>query len=249
LKIALLVPSRERLAGKKRLADSILQTASNLDNLSLYFGIDDDDPTKSEAIKMKSQYPFIKIVEIHNNKSFNGLGNLWNICAKESKGEIIAMIGDDMQFVTKGWDKIILEEFSAQNCPADNIKMVYCYDGRHGSKISVNAFIHRRYMEITGYFMREEFKVDFIDVWLQQVFTALGRIKYRGDIHIEHLHWSFGKMPMDNVANNLRGHNYPAISQNLWKSTVKERIKEVEQIANIINIKPDLTKINGGVPG
>jgi hypothetical protein len=159
------------------------------------------------------------------------------------------MIGDDMVFITKDWDAKILEEYSLGNCPKDNIKMVYCNDGRHGSKISVNAFVHRRYMDITGYFMREEFKVDFIDVWLQQVFTALGRIKYRGDIHIEHRHWSFGKMPMDGIAHNLRGNGYPEISRSMWVNTKNERIKEVEKIAKAIGVCADLTKINDGVPG
>jgi len=249
MKLALLVPSRERMAGKTSLAESIANTVDDIKNVSLYFGIDDDDPTKPEAIKLAVRYPFIKIVEIHNNGKFDGLGKLWNICARASNEEIIAMIGDDMEFKTKFWDTKILEEFNTTHCPKDNVKMVYCYDGRHGHKIAVNAFIHRRYMEINGYFMREEFRVDFIDLWLQQVFSALGRIRYRGDIHIEHNHWSFGKMAVDNVAKNLRGNNYPAISQQLWRDLISERVKEVEKIAKVINVKPDFRKIDGAIPG
>ena len=249
MKIALLVPSRERILGKRSLAESIIRTANDINNVNLYFGIDDDDPTKSEAIKISDEFPFVKIIEIHNNGKFDGLGKLWNICLKETSEEIIAMIGDDMTFITQKWDNIILDEFNGSNCPKDNIKMVYCYDGRHGPRIAVNAFIHRRYTDITGYFMREEFKVDFIDLWLQQIFASLGRLKYRGDIHIEHNHWSFGKMKVDNVVKKLRGNNYPEISQDLWRNTVEDRIKEANMIGKIIGVNPDLSKINGAIIG
>ncbi len=249
MKIALLVPSRERIDFKRDLAKSVLDTVDNINNVNLYFGIDDDDPTKNEAIQISQQYPFVKIVEIHNGGRFDGLGKLWNICARATTEEIMAMIGDDMVFVTKGWDTQVLEEFNGNNCPKDNIKMVYCYDGRHGRAIAVNAFVHRSYMNLTGYFMREEFKVDFIDLWLQQIFSAIGRIKYRGDIHIEHKHWSFGKSSRDNVANHLRGNNYPAVSQSLWVSLKGERIKEAEMIAKYLGVKPDLSRIDGFIPG
>lgn len=248
MKIALLVPSRERISFKRDLADSVLKTVNDINNVNLYFGIDDDDPTKEEAIKLSKEYEFVKIIEIHNNGRFDGLGKLWNICANNTDEEIIAMIGDDMVFMTKDWDIKILEEFE-NNCFSDNIKMVYCYDGRHGEKIAVNSFIHRRYVDITGYFMREEFKCDFIDLWLQQVFSSLGRIKYRKDIHIEHRHWSFGKMRVDNVAKNLRGNNYPAISQKIWKESRDKRIEEAEKIAKIIGVNVDLNKIDDRIVG
>lgn len=248
-KIALLVPSRERISSKRDLAKSIANTVHNINNVNLYFGIDDDDPTKPESIKISQEFPFVKIIEIHNNGKFDGLGKLWNICARATTEEIMAMIGDDMVFVTPGWDSRILEEFDAAHCPPDNLKMVHCYDGRHGAKIAVNAFVHRRYMDIMGYFMREEFRCDFIDLWLHQIFASLGRLTYRGDIHIEHRHWSFGKMPRDGVANNLRGNNYPAISQRLWVETKGERIKEAEMIGNKLGIVVNITKINDGIPG
>lgn len=249
MKIAFVIPSRERIQKKKDLVISVANTVDNINNVNIYFGVDDDDPTKNEAVKISQQYPFVKIVEIHNNGKFLGLGKLWNIVAEATTEEIMAMIGDDMVFMTKGWDTKILEEFDANHCPKDNIKMVYCYDGRHGAAISVNAFVHRAYMNLTGYFMREEFKVDFIDLWLQQIFTALGRIKYRGDIHIEHKHWSFGKSPKDSVGGNLRCNNYPVISQRAWVALKDERIKEVEMIAKYLGIQPDLSKINAHIPG
>ena len=248
MRIAILVPSRERIQSRLDLINSIIKTSIDINSVTLYLGIDDDDPTREDAMKLSKSYSFVKIVEIHNNGRFLGLGKLWNICARESTEEIIAMIGDDMVFVNN-WDSKIIDEFKPSNCPSDGLKMVYCYDGRHGAAIAVNAFVSRKYMDLTGYFMREEFKCDFIDLWLQQVFTALNRIKYRGDIHIEHRHWSFGKMPRDGVALKLRGNNHPAISQRLWVETKGERIKEAEMIGKKLEIPVDITKINERIPG
>lgn len=249
MRIALIVPSRERIQGKRDLVNSIVRTVDDINNVTLYFGIDDDDPTKQEAIQISKEFSFVRIVEIHNNGKFDGLGKLWNICARETNEEIMAMIGDDMVFLSKSWDTKVIDEFKPSNCPQDGLKMVYCYDGRHGAAIAVNAFVSRKYMDITGYFMREEFRCDFIDLWLQQIFTALGRIKYRGDIHIEHRHWSFGKMPKDGVANKLRGNNHPIISQKLWVELKGERIKEAEMIGKKLGIAVDITKINDRIPG
>jgi len=249
MKIALLIPSRERMSLKRDLVASIEATVDDINNVNLYFGIDDNDPTRDEVIKLAQEHRFIKIVDIHTDGKFPGLGVLWNIVLKATTEEIIAMIGDDMVFSSKSWDTKILEEFNDQNCPKDHIKMIYCYDGRHGWKMAVNAFIHREYTAITGYFMREEFKVDFIDLWLHQIFASLGRLKYRGDIHIDHRHWSFGKSMADNVVRNLRGNNYPAMSQKMWVDTFGERIKEAKKIAEVIGVDVDLSKINDRIIG
>lgn len=248
-KIALLVPSRERIDKKKELIKSIINTVDNINNVKLYFGIDLDDPTRSEVFKLKEENSFIEIVDIDNGGKFLNLGVLWNICARASKEEIISMIGDDMVFMSKGWDTKIIEEFIYPKCPFDNFKMVYCYDGRHGERIAVNAFVHRIYMDITGYFMREEFPVDKIDIWLQQIFKAFNRLTYRGDIHIEHKHWSFRKSLKDSVVARMRANDAERVSTELWVKTLPDRINEAEKISEKLGIPFDKNRINNDLGG
>ena len=45
MKLGLLIPSRERLNLKLTLISSIITTVDDIDNVTLYFGIDEDDPT------------------------------------------------------------------------------------------------------------------------------------------------------------------------------------------------------------
>jgi len=248
VKIALLVPSRERIEKKKELVQSIINMADNLDNITLYFGIDTDDPTKDKARKIAEENSFIKIVDIPSTGKFQNLGVLWNICARASTEEILAMIGDDMVFISKGWDTQIIDEFSGDKCPKDNFKMVYCNDRWHGNKIAVNAFLHRTYMDMTGYFMREEFPVDKVDIWLQQIFFAFKRLKYRKDIYIEHKHWTFRKMVVDNVVRRMRANNAENISNILWSKLKPERLKEAEKISEKLGIPFDRNVINNLLP-
>jgi hypothetical protein len=56
MKIALLIPSRERIAKKKELINSVLSTVSDINNVKIYFGIDLDDPTRDEVIRFKKLF-------------------------------------------------------------------------------------------------------------------------------------------------------------------------------------------------
>ncbi|MBN1982533.1 MAG: glycosyltransferase family 2 protein [Chitinivibrionales bacterium] len=243
MKIALLVPSRERINHKMTLATSIALSAHNIHQVVLYFGIDADDPTRDYFQRVAEAFSFIKLVIIPSDGTFRGLGRLWNACVRESTEDIIAMIGDDMIFHTPGWDQEILREFEGP----DPFKMVYCNDGAQQHRIAVNCFVPRLYYEINGYFMREEFLVDYMDVWIQQVFASLGRLKYRPDIFIEHRHWSFGKSPVDGVANRMRGNGAPQKSLALWQSLTDARREEVQRIAQHIGIEPDMSKISDSI--
>ena len=124
------------------------------------------------------------------------------------------MIGDDMVLKTKDRDLHILEEFI--NGPADYIKAVHCNDDCHGAKLAVNLFCHRKYAEIMGGFMREEFKINWVDQWLHQMFSAFNRLTYRGDIMIEHRHWVLGKNVHDKTAERMATADVNKISDKLW---------------------------------
>ena len=168
---------------------------------------------------------------------------MWNLCVAASNEEIISMIGDDMVFLTPGWDEMLIEEF--KTAKLDLIHGVYCNDGYHGEKLAVNFFCHRRYAELmNGKFMREEFKINWIDQWLHQVFQSVGRLKYRGDIMIEHRHWVLGKDKRDKVADRMATADKDKISDKLWHDLVQKRIDDVKLVANYINVTPDWSKVD-----
>ena len=243
MKIAILVPSRERMNRRLTMLMSILTSVKDINNVNVYFGVDEDDPTRDRIKKIAAAIPCVKSVDIKNEGKFIGLGKMWNLCSDASTEEIISMIGDDMVFATPGWDEMLIEEF--KNSPADKIYGVHCNDGYHGEKLAVNFFCLRKYADLmNGKFMREEFKINWIDQWLHQVFSSVGRLKYRGDIMIEHRHWVLGKDKKDNVADRMAVADVNKISDKLWYDLVEERIKDVKTISNYMEVKPDWSKVD-----
>jgi len=242
LKIAILVPSRERMNRRLTMLMSILTTVKDINNVNVYFGVDEDDPTRDIIKKVASAIPCVKVVDIKNDKKFIGLGKMWNLCVDASTEEIISMIGDDMVFKTPGWDEMLINEF--KNMPSDNILGVHCNDDCHGEKLAVNFFCHRQYVNVVGKFMREEFKINWIDQWLHQVFSSVGRLKYRGDIMIEHRHWVLGKDKKDGVADRMAVADANKISDKLWYDLVQERIEDVKTLASYLKKNPDWSNVD-----
>lgn len=247
MKISILVPTRKRMNNRLTLLFSILSTVSDISNVNVYYGVDKDDPTLDVIKKISNAIPCLKIIEIENKGEFLGLGKLWNILADNSTEEIISMIGDDMVFKTENWDLEILKEF--KNMPNDCIKAVHCNDEFHKSKLAVNLFCHRKYADILGGFMREEFKINWVDQWLHQVFSAFDRLVYRDDITIEHRHWVLGKNKKDDTADRMAVADADKISDKLWHDLVQERILDIKKMSNYLHVNPDWSKVDiqGGI--
>jgi hypothetical protein len=240
MKIGMLIPSRERLNLKLTLISSIITSVDDINNVNLYFGIDDDDPTRETAMKICEAIPFVHFVPIHNDGKFIGLGKMWNELARNCDDEIFGYLGDDMIFKTPGWDTQILEEFNSDNLPEDKIKAVHCYDGqRPNGELAVNAFIHRKYMDVVGYFIREEFLINWSDQWLHQMFSSFDRLKYRKDIHIHHNHWVFGGREKDDVATRMLSDNHDKDSDAMWFKLSQERIDEAVKLSNYLGFEPN----------
>jgi len=245
MKIALLLPTRERMNNKISFMMSALARCKNPENYNLYFGLDEDDPTLERCQKMATAVQNLKIITIPKNPSGKfSLGYFWNHMAKNTTEEIISMLGDDMVFSTDNWDEKILEEFDPKNCP-DKFKLVCGFDGHRQDQFAAWLFIHRFYMEKTGYFMREEFSRNWVDQWLDNMYSAFGRKVYRKDITITHNHWVFGASKYDKVAENLRkteGENKENSDQ-MWDKLSPERRKEAEMWQKILEITPDFSKV------
>lgn len=245
-KIALLCPTRNRLEKQKRLLESIQKTKGDVANFVLYFGVDDDDPAKEQIYEYEKQYSFLKIIPIHNDGKFLGLGRIWNIMASQIFDNVFAMIGDDMKFETKDWNILIGEEFLDSKLPKDKLKLVFCNDGMrgdgniyaHAAPFPVNSFIHRKYYELTKHYVIDEWKHGYHDNWLNDVFSSIGRKTYKHDIIIRHLHWSILKdqEKIDSVSQNLEKHYKVTHTNRLYNTPkiVEKRKNEIQLLNNYI---------------
>ena len=243
MKIALLLPSRSRIQENKRFLDSLQNTIENPESVVVYYGLDSDDSEREEltGLLVNPKYTKFKthITVYPYSEKFPGLGVLWNKLAQVCDCEIFAMVGNDMVFRTRGWDTHILQEFSEPQ----NLKLVYCNDDMRGpgnkfywaEPLAVNSFIHRKYYDLLGYYVQESFKHGYHDTYLHNVFTKLGRIVYRSDIHISHLHYSFGEMPIDETAKRLKSAYNECQADRLWNEIQPKLNNEVEVLKKYIH--------------
>tara|TARA_Y100000310_G_scaffold268936_1_gene281837 strand:+ start:134 stop:865 length:732 start_codon:yes stop_codon:yes gene_type:complete len=243
MKIALLLPTRERMNLKLSFLCSALTRCKDPDNFTIYFGIDRDDPTLERCRKLEKVITNLKIVEFEPMGKDTNIHQLWNILAKESTEEIISMVGDDMIFTSENWDEVILNEFK----DGEKFKLVYGNDGFRDGTMCVNAFVHRFYYETTGYFLREDFIRNWADQWLYQIFKAFDRLIYKPDLMIKHNHWVFGAMHKDKVAMELQareGKNKERSDQ-MWSKTTQDRVDEIKMWAEKLNLEPDFETLVG----
>jgi len=244
LSIALIVPTRSRPGNVRRLLESVFETADKCSNVSVYLGVDDDDPFREEIDREAAVFAFfVNIVEIHSEGKFQGVGKLWNLCAKEAPDNILGLIGDDVVFRTKGWDTKVLAEYAPDRCPADNFKLVYGDDGGMHEKISTHPFIHRRYIDITGHYVREEFVTDYIDLWLYQMYFYFNRVTYLPDLVTEHMHPAWGKGEVDWTMIRMQQANRESPCKYSWAEMEPLRVKEAFLIASVIGVQPDFSRI------
>lgn len=247
MKIALLCPTRERPKDVKRLIDSLENTTSDFDNVTLYLGVDEDDITLKDIKKLEKKHDFVTIIPIPASPDgkFIGLGKIWNIMYSKVDDDIIGMVGDDMEFLTKDWDTMILSEFKKR---PDQVLLVHANDGMRGAgnpfphdkPLAVNSFIHRLYCETFGKYCIENFKHGFHDTWLMCVFDLVGRTVYRHDIMINHLHVSNPNSDavVDGVTNRLN-QAYVELSnpESVYNNLLKVRKEEAKRLQEIVDEK------------
>jgi len=231
MKIALMCPTRNRLNKLLTLISSLITTIKTKDVL-LVLGVDEDDPANSYYSYLTNNLSFLKIITFKNNGKFLGLSTMWNEMAKLVDADIYAMIGDDMMFMTTGWDEQIIKEFN--NGPSDKIIMVHCNDGMRGSgnkyagvpPLCVNFFVHKNYVDTTGYFVEPYMENTHHDTWPQIIFDKLKRTVYRHDILIKHLHYSETTNKMDGVSTNLEKLRTNIWNNNEWMNKYKNEMED-----------------------
>jgi rhodanese-related sulfurtransferase len=244
MKIAMLIPTRERPNLQLTLISSIITTVSDINNVDIYFGVDEDDKYFNIMEKIVKAIPCVKMIPIQNNGKFIGINRIWNILADNCKEEIFGYAGDDFIWKTPNWDLEILKEFNEENLPKDKIKLVYCYDGHRNGDLCTNAFTHRQYYEVIGYLCRQEFLINYSDSWLYQSFNAFGRLKYRPDITIFHNHWIYNGRPKDATANRMLSDNKDRFSDEMWAKLKPELHNDIKKLGEYLNMTPDWSKVD-----
>ncbi len=105
---------------------------------------------------------------------------------RNERETVVSLLGDDMVFKTKGWDRQILDLINAYK----GIGVFWVNDDFIArERCPVNMFVTRDFVEATEHpFMCEEFPADFIDYIWGKVGKYTHTQHFLPDVHIQHNH-------------------------------------------------------------
>jgi hypothetical protein len=160
------------------------------------------------------------------------MSDYWNVLTGYANGDIFMLCGDDCVFSTPGWSQMVEDAFAA--CP-DKILLVHGDDlGPNGKMFATHPFVHRRWVEVLGYFSGRGFSADYADAWPQDLATMIGRKKFLPFVH-EHLHPVWGKAVYDEVYQETNKRLHRDNTPQLYANQAEERRKEAMKLQRAMN--------------
>ena len=182
--VVILVATRERPKGMRRLVESVQTTVDSRQRVNIVFGIDaDDEESRQTACDLaKTARVQVRAVHVEPSAELN-LARISNILYAASDEPIVGCFGDDVVFRTQGWDAIVRHEFQK------NIAiLLFGNDRLQKGRLATHFFTHRRIHDALGYYMNEKFRRIYIDTWWDHIFRSQKRDQYVPDLIFEHLH-------------------------------------------------------------
>lgn len=230
--ISLLLPTRQRPHHLIRLAQSVLDTADEPDEIELVTYIDEDD-SSYDRLPIQVQWTIVR-----GPRQIDGKVNIsvmWNMCWEQAKGEYFMHCGDDIVFRSKGWDTKIKEAIDSH---AGKIAFVWGNDATPESQRNVfgtHGFVHKNWTDIIGRFVPPYFVSDYNDTWFNDVARMLNVAHYLPEVWTEHMHYSVGKAEIDqNTKDRLERHGQDN-PEKIYANTLPERQEEAEKLRKFIN--------------
>lgn len=189
-KINLMLPTYKRSDKKlPRFIESALKTAAKPQDLRFTFVVNESDPESVTLIQ--TMLPASQVCIIKENLPKPHLAKYFNMAYDRTTfaepGTLVSMLGDDMEFVTQGWDELVLlwaNMFNGEGLfYGDDMK------GTHKT-LCVYFFASRKLVDAQKPhpFMCEMFPVDDMDVIWNYVSKKLRKRFYVPGLQIFHNH-------------------------------------------------------------
>lgn len=181
--ISLLYPSRQRPhKARKTYMDWIANSTTEIETI---LSLDSDDPTLSTY---KELFPDVTII-VNRNRS---LVDATNTAAKESTGDLIIVLSDDMECF-KDWDVTILEAVVGKS----NF-LLKTHDGAQDWIVTLHI-CDRLFYESLGYIYPLHYSHLFADTEVTHIADCTGRLIVRNDIKFMHNNPCYKRQGSDEV--------------------------------------------------
>ena len=235
MKFSILLNTRNRVSYLENLLYSLITKTKNLQDIEVLVNYDDDDTISHDFAQNK----FDLNIRFFKNPRPHSLHSTINLMAKQAKGQYLIGVNDDIEFITEGWDEIILkkiESFKIENNIKDDI--IYCKTSctsvDHDPTLPYGScpIVSKEAIDTIGLFLYEEFRGLGGDSSIYRVYAAVHRVVDISEVWFDHLmHNTLEKVVApDKTASEMRQKSF---SQNLNPFTF-DISKEVNIIKNKI---------------
>jgi hypothetical protein len=226
--ISLLLPSRERPNYLNEIIENILNTVEDAETIEILLKQDEDSLHKLDIENLS----FLRCFTDKKSDSLNR--DYYNFLAKESKGEILWSIGDDVRFHTKGWNKII-ERKVAEYLVDKTDKIAYIHVTEKGSKAKHPCFplITKETFNVLNMYFHPQLLSWGADRCLWELYShnSIRRVLHIHEVEIEHLSYHDGKAEFDKTAQSMKERFFrdPEAHNKVSMYTIPQQIKLLEK--------------------
>lgn len=190
--ITICCPSRGRPELAQRMQQTALETADNPEHIAIKFYLNNDDPSLAQYRSSISDY----IIGDDRPTVFS-----WNMLAEENNSELYMLAGDDIQFLTQGWDTKFMQQF---NKYPDGIFMISFDDGRDNRQTAPHPVVSKQWRKSLGYFFPFVFHHWFVDTYTRELAENIDRYVFLKDVTIK-----AKKITQDPTAQKVRSKGIP----------------------------------------
>jgi hypothetical protein len=228
MNIAILVPSKGRPEGCKKLLDSISKTAENLPNVYLMY---QKDESKQYQFNLAGYWPG---VTQWSTQEWLPTVQKWNdLCdlALQNKDNKLFMLGsDDIVFTTPLWDKELLEHYNALK----NKVHVYHFQDSRDKDGTPHPIVTREYIETMGYFLPPIFLHWYCDTWTVDIAKANGCFTHLKNYELAHIKPS-DKGIADATHSGIRAQEWNRRDSYVFSKCSNYLALEKQKLASFIN--------------
>lgn len=217
-----IVPTRGRPHNVYELIDQFLDVTTFSD---LIFGVDDDDPALDEYKAIILPEGVSMVVNPRMRQ-----GGTLNLIAKEmaEKYDFLASINDDHRPRTNRWDEFLMGEIEY----IGGWGFAYGNDLIHGHALPTTVVVSSNIVRTIGYMAPPNLQHMYIDDFWRELGKMIGRLVYRHDVIIEHMHPIAHKSQWDERYAEVNGGAQWEHDKAVWDAYVQSG--ELRRVAHLI---------------
>jgi len=184
MKICICIPSRGRPEFVERLVKSAYDNCDDWGRVIIKYYVNDDDKLLQSYLKqfknLKTKYGDSLQYQIGPDQS---TVYSWNMIAESVQADFYMLCGDEVAFMTPGWDTKL---FATKEIFPDGIFCIGVYDGRNWRKNSCTTpVITKEWREALGYYFNPVFWHWQIDRYTGELAMSIDRFIFLDDVLVQ----------------------------------------------------------------